>query len=426
MNNLKGKRLLLLGGSICKDAIKRFAEEHGVVLIATGNDSSAGIFEIAQESYNVDSTDIDSMKQLIKEKQIDGVYMGGSESVIAAACIYLNEMQMPCYCTKKQWNSLQDKTLFKKLCIKHDLPVAPRYDINKNNIDSFVDSIDFPIITKPADGCGSNGFSVCHNKEELIKGYEKAESYSPNKTVICEKFVRNDAVVVFYTFSEGKIYFSGLEDKYPVRYEEQGSYVGGLFVFESKLTDEFRNRFENKIQRMIESLGIKEGSAWIEVFHNGTDYYFNEVGFRYGGSVSVYPVDYFYQINQISSDIYFCLTGESMIYDHTSLISDRIPRKAKYIVYPIHSLPGTINEITGTEEIRSMDNVVLMVNRMSEGDHIANTGSFSQAFSLVHFVCDTLEECNRTIDTINKTLKVLDAEGKNMVNMMLDMSRVSF
>ena len=112
MKDLSGKRLLLLGGSIWKDAIKQFAEEHRLTLIATGNDMSAGIFEISQEKYNVNSTDIDGMKKLIKEKNIDGVYLGGSESVIAAACQYVNDLKKPCYCTKEQWNFLQNKSNF--------------------------------------------------------------------------------------------------------------------------------------------------------------------------------------------------------------------------------------------------------------------------------------------------------------------------
>lgn len=77
MKDLRGKRLLLLGGSIWKDAIKQFADENEVILVATGNDTTAGIFEISQEGYRVNSTDIEGMKRLIKEKKIDGVYMGG-------------------------------------------------------------------------------------------------------------------------------------------------------------------------------------------------------------------------------------------------------------------------------------------------------------------------------------------------------------
>ncbi len=52
MDKLRGKRLLLLGGGTWKEAIKRIADEHGITLIATGNDKSGGIFSIADEGYN--------------------------------------------------------------------------------------------------------------------------------------------------------------------------------------------------------------------------------------------------------------------------------------------------------------------------------------------------------------------------------------
>ena len=127
-NKLQGKRLLILGGSLWKEAIKKIADTYKITLIATGNDQSAGIFEIADEKYSVNSIDSAAMKSLIKDKKIDGIYMGGSETVISYACQYLNDIGKPCYCTKKQWDDLQNKTLFKELCIKHGLPVAGRFN----------------------------------------------------------------------------------------------------------------------------------------------------------------------------------------------------------------------------------------------------------------------------------------------------------
>ena len=117
---------------------------------------------------------------------------------------------------------MQNKIQFKHLLIENGLPVTPRYDIRSlSDIDSIADEIRFPVMTKSTDGCGSNGFSVCHNIEELKAGYKHASATSASGSVIIvEKFVKNDGVIVFYTFSNGKMHFSGLEDKYPVRYEE--------------------------------------------------------------------------------------------------------------------------------------------------------------------------------------------------------------
>lgn len=46
MINLANKRLLLLGGSLWKDAIKDFADEHNIILIATGNDASPAFLKL--------------------------------------------------------------------------------------------------------------------------------------------------------------------------------------------------------------------------------------------------------------------------------------------------------------------------------------------------------------------------------------------
>ena len=314
----------------------------------------------------------------------------------------------------------------KDLCVKNGLPVVPRYEVTLNNIEDISEDAFFPVITKPTDGCGSSGFSVCNNLDELKRGYKIAAESSPTGGVIVEKFVKNDGVVVFYTFSEGNVYFSGLEDKYPVKYEKQGSYVGGLFVFESQLASEFRARFEDKIQMMINSIGIKEGSAWIEVFHDGDEYYFNEVGFRYGGSVSVYPVNYFYEINQVASDIYYALTGKSKIFGHRSLMPITLHQKKKYCVYPVHIKSGIIKSIKGEDVVKAMENVTFITLTKHEGDFIADTGSFSQAFALVHFVCDDEKECIKTIDEICMKLSVIDSEGNDMIHKMLDFNKVKF
>lgn len=421
-NILKGKRLLLLGGSTWKEAIKQFAIDNEVTLVAAGL-WKVGIYEIADECYTIDLLNQDLMKQFIKEKKIDGVYMGGAENVISAACQYINELGLPCYCNKEQWEFLQNKANFKQLCIKSGLPVVPQFVIDPENIIDSVPVDAYPVITKPTDGCGSNGFSVCHNAEELVDGYRKAADDSPTQSVICEKFVKNTGVVVFYTFSEGKVIFSGMEDKYPVKFEKQGSYVGGLFTFESMFTKEYRERFDVGVEKMFQSIGIKEGSAWIEVFHDDDNYYFNEVGFRYGGSISIYPVDYLTGINQVAADSYYALTGDSKPYGHTSLVSENIPRGQHYAVYAVYAKEGTITEVKGLDSLG--DNIVFRTITKSIGSEIKDCGSFNQNVAIVQFVYSDKTELEASLNRIHNNLIILDEKGENMVIRMLDTNTIN-
>lgn len=425
MENLKGKRLLLLGGSQWKEAIKQFAEEYDVTLLATGNDQTAGIFEIADEKYNVNSTNAEEMKKLIHNAKVDGVYMGGSETVINSACQYLNELRLPCYCTHEQWKLFQNKHNLKQLLKNFELPVCPEYTINPFDIKGSVPASAFPVIVKPADGSGSRGFSVCKTSEDLLPAYKRAEENSPTNKVICEKFVNNQGVVIIYTLSNGKVVFSGVEDKYPVRYKKQGSYVAGLFVFESNYADELRSKYEVKLEQMFQSVGLKEGSLWIEVFHDGDNWYFNEAGYRYGGSISVYPVDYIHGINQVYADMFFALTGESLITGHKALVDEQIVRGQKYGIYAVHSMPGYLASYQGKESLEKQSNIIKVFLTKPEQVTIEETGAFSQVVALVHFVFSSITELKETIERIHSTLKVLDGEGSNLITKMLDMNSVS-
>ena len=418
-DKLQAKRLLVLGGSTWKEAIRDFAHEHNIYLIAAAP-YHVGIFDVADESHIIDVTDAQAMIPFIKEHQIDGVYMGGSEPVIESACQYLEELGLPCYCNKFQWDSLQNKKHFKQLCIDNGLPVVPMYNVTRDNINEVAPSIPFPVITKPTDGCGSSGFSVCHNEQELYEGYEKASESSVSGSVITERYVKNDAVVGFYTFCNGEVLFSGLEDKYPVQIEKGKSYVGGLFIYNSRFTEMFRNQFEDKIKGMIGSLGIKQGSAWIEVFRQDDEFFFNEVGFRYGGSVSIYPVDYLFSINQVANDITFSLTGEGQAFGHISLSPHTKTGKKYYGVYPLYAKGGTIVSVDGFSQMRKENEIIFITNTRSKGYTVSSNGDFSQNVGLVHFVFDTLEECEVIINSIHKTLSFKDANGNEMLLKLFD------
>ena len=411
MCELKGKRLLVLGGSYCKDAIRQFADEYGVYLIAAGNSPDAGIVKVSDEYHNVNSTDSEHMSRLISHLKIDGVYLGSSEPVINKAVTYVAENGFPCYCTKEQWETLQNKGLLKELFQKFGLPVVPRYKYSYDQLDDKSAEIDFPVITKPADGCGSSGFSVCNNIEELKKGYLSACENSASGEVIIEKYVDNKGIVAFFSFTEGKMVFLGAEDKYPRKYKEDGSFVAGLLIFESRFKEDFERRYCDKLAAMFSSLGLKEGTVWIEIFTNGENYYFNEAGYRYGGSVTVYPIDYLYGVNQVYADMYYALTGKSNLYNYSSLLRDDMPQKRYYAIYPLYAAAGRIAAISGADELYRLPSIAKVIVNKAEGDVIKNTGDFSQNLALIHFVFDDKAELDYTIDYIHRTFAVKDDKG---------------
>ena len=84
-DRLRGKRLLLIGGSNFAQEILAYTKKNGVRIIATGNRGNTPLKEIADERYDVNTTDVPKMIELAQRTHIDGIFAGGSEPNIFAA-----------------------------------------------------------------------------------------------------------------------------------------------------------------------------------------------------------------------------------------------------------------------------------------------------------------------------------------------------
>lgn len=411
IHELQGKRLLVLGGSAWIDIIKAFADENKITLVAVGNDPKSPLARIG-EYHNINSTDHEAMKSFIRESAIDGVYMGSNETVIRNAVQYLAEVGLPCYCTLNQWDSLMNKRSFKELCIKFGIPVAPRFTYcpgEKCNIQ-------YPVIVKPADGCASEGITICNSEEELDRAYDFAATNSPTHEVLIEKLVNNSGMDVFFQITNGVAKWCALGDKYPVQFQEGAGSVAGARIFPSIYTNEFRVRFEDKLKSLFEHIGLYQGLIWMEVFHDGDDYYFNEVGYRPNGSLSIVGIDYLCGINTVAADIYYSLTGKSKAEGFSSLILKEAPKgKKKVCEYWVACNPGTVGRIEGVKELQAHANILALFPKYSVGSVIPHTNGFAQNFCVIHFAYNNSDEMQKVLDFIRDTIKVYDYNGADMI-----------
>ena len=410
---LKGKRLLLLGSSMWRDQIRAIANEYGIHLTFAGN-TPAPLDNVVDEVYRVNSIDHEQIKQFIREHHFDGVYIGGSELIISHACQYLNELHLPCYCTKEQWNALANKSRFKALCKQFGLPCNKSYEIDSPDIE-------YPVVTKPTDSSGSQGISICYNADELRKGYAMAQAAAPSGKALIEKFYKNnDSLMAYYTFSGGRIHSSAVSNRYPVRFDNPDCYVPGLHIYESNHKDDFRRRYEGQLQQMFSYLGLREGTLHMEVFCDGDDYCFNEAGYRYAGQVSFFPINYLTGVNQLEMDIIFALTGHSSLTGHTSLFPADVPRRKYYSMYVAHLAYGKIARIEGLEAFNQRPECVHMCISKSIGEEVNGPRSLNQSLGYIHLVHDTVDELRKLIKELHATVHVIDTEGREMLLEKID------
>ena len=207
--DLKGKRLLLMGGGAFIKDIRQYADQNGIYLIAVGNPPGAHSL-MADESYVIDTQDVDAISNLIIAEHIDGVFIGANEANIPPAIKVAERTGLNFYCSQQQWDILSNKATFKKLLQKHDMPLIPSY----NEWQDFKNIV-YPVIVKPIDGSGAKGITVCNSYEEIESAIAYAKKFSPSCKVIIEQYMQGmDDTFIRYHFQNGRYSISGSFDKY--------------------------------------------------------------------------------------------------------------------------------------------------------------------------------------------------------------------
>lgn len=407
MNNLQGKRLLLLGSNLWKDNIKQFAKENGVYLIFTGSNPGP-LDEIADEHYRIDSTDPSVMIPFIKEHKIDGVFMGGSELIISKSCDYINQLGYPCCCTKKQWEILQNKRSFKNCCIQYNVPTVPEF------VECEVQESDFPVIVKPVDGCASKGINVCYSRDQYVDAVLKAKSASPAHKILIEKYIDNGGVtnVVNYVAIDGKYYLNAMGDRYVLN----GGLITAVSFFPSKFLDLWMEKVDAAAKEMMSGLGIKNGVIAFQTIPDGDEIYTYECCFRLTGGMTYKMTDAVSGHNSFRLLLHHSLTGRMGNEDEISKINPTFDGK-KGITMTIPLRTGTIGRIEGEDEIQSFNQVVDYTHYYEIGDSITpqKINTLDQLYARIMVVGESQEKLMNTLNEIRKKLIIEDVAGENMI-----------
>lgn len=420
------KKLLILGGKpFGSFEITEYAKKLGIYTIVTDylplEKSPAK--QIADEYWDLSTADLDLLEKEAKKHGVNGVVSGVHEFNIRKSIELSELLNLPTYCTLKQWDMFSNKKEFKGICEEYGLNVAETY-IYDDDKDECIEGINYPVITKPVDSSGSRGFSICNNYEELKEGYAIAKRFSKSKQVIVEQFIEHESVVVYYDMNNGKIDFVGLADKYPKKFGKNGSYIAGLHNYPSVYTNKYLEELDQKVKNMFIDLGLKNGSLWIEIFYSNGTFIFNEMGYRFSGSLTFYPIEYLYNKNQLARYILGALNCGAENTEILTNIPDNVTKNMRgYCILPVQLKPGTVREVKGIEEASKIKNVIRIATKNTVGDRITQTGTGQQTFGFIHIAYKNTNDMRRTLKEVMQTLKVLDLNNENILFSLFDIDK---
>lgn len=391
----------MLGGStsqVC--AIKKAQEMGHYVIICDYLPDNPGQY-VADEFYQVSTTDKDAVLKLAQSLNLDGVVCYASDPAAPTAAYVCEKLGFP----TNPYESvmiLSNKDLFRKFLREHDFCVPEAesytdYEALKNDIEKF----QFPVMVKPVDSSGSKGINKVLSMEQLEYAYKDAMQYSRCKRIVVEEFIEKKGFQVSGDgFSvNGELKFRCFGNEY---YSDNGikEYVPLGECWPSVLSQEMQEKIHKELQRLIRALGMKTGAYNIEVILDKEDnVYILELGARNGGSLIPQITEYATGVDLVEYTIKAAL-GE----DCTDI--QLKPAQGFWSNYMVHSKEsGELVEVQIADELK--DNFVEYQTDFKAGDKVQAFEHAGHALGTMVFRYNTEEEMFDKISRLTELVQVI-------------------
>ena len=413
LTDLVGKKLLILGSSSQISQITVRAKEMGIKTVVVDKypyEKCPGK-QIADEHYDIDFSNYIAMSELIKERHIDGVLTGFTDSYLEHYYQICKDNNLPCYCELSALRIGTDKTAFKNACIESGVPVIPGGSAKSlTEAYKLAEDVGFPVIIKPVDNSGSRGVIKCENRDKFEYSYQYACTFSPSKTVIVERFMDCDSIAISYFAAESDIRICAINDRGLYVSPESGSSITSYSEYPSPYLKRYLSEVNETVIEMLKKNGFNNGMIALQAFVDDDSFYFCEMCYRPSGGHHFLLIKDQNGNDQLELLIRFALTGTCR--EQWNVENETPFFKEACAMLKVIGDPGKIIEnIAGIDEICKRDDVISAYASHHHGDQVGASGTTAQSIVTIWHKAEDTEKLRNSAKEILQMLSVQYTDG---------------
>ena len=413
--NIKGKKLLVLGGVAMIAELVENAQNRGAYVIVADYYENSPAKRIADEAWLISTSDTEKLVEKCKEIGVDGVIAAFDDFNVGCAQKLSDSIGKPFYATGEQVNRTMNKENFKQLCRDTNVPTIPEFYLDDNLLRSDLDNMVYPIIVKPVDGSGARGITICYNEEELLEAYKFAKKISKSGNVIIEKYIVGDEIGVNYILRDGEIFVSALHDRYMKKTNGNSVRLPVAYVYPSKYTKSYLKLENESVINMFRSIGMKNGTLFLQGCMEGEICHFYEMGYRLNGAKQYQILDKLCGFNPMEMIVNYSLTGKMSEEEIANKVNPEFPKMC--CTLSVLARPAKIKKIIGLEEIEKFEETIAITPWYKEGEEITKDalGTQKQIAVRITLCADDTQKLAEIIDKVYETLEILDDSGDSIL-----------
>lgn len=391
------KRLLILGAPVFQIPVIEKAHEMGLYVGVVDLNKDAPAINYADEYF---CASIKNYNEVIKIAEIfrpNGIMSGACDTSVVTVAQLCNVLGLSGHSIEAAINStdkLKMLQAFSENNVNHPkFQVISREEINTAEI-----SVGFPAVSKPVDSSGSRGISFIENEKTVIAALLNSADSSQSGNVLVEEYMEGPEVSVEMLVIDGTPYVLQITDK---------TTTGAPHFIEighcqpSTLDKNIQEEIRAIAKQAVLAVGLVNSVAHVEVKVTSEGVKMVELGARLGGDcISSYLIDNSIlgidmtkaaikialgEKNDISQ---YCFSGDSSV--------------VKFILDEV----GEVAEISGINEVASMDGVIKVLCTTKVGDKLSGNSENASRHIYVVARGKTREEAEYICDKALNKIKI--------------------
>ena len=280
------KRIMLLGGNYFQMTATLAAKRLGYYVISVDYLPDNPAHKFADEYHNVSTIDREAVLALARGLSIDGIVSYASDVSAPTAAYVAEQLGLPTNPLESVM-TLTHKNLFRKFMRENGFPMPEgKSFIDREEARGFYERIAGTVMVKPVDSSGSKGVVKVSRMADFDAAWEEAMSYSLEKEVIVEQFIRKQGYQIDGDgfLVDGQIRIFGVMDQHHDM--ECAPYTPAGLSYPSRQPANIQQAAREQIQRIFDLLHMKMGAFNFEyIVDESGQVYVLEIGPRNGGNL---------------------------------------------------------------------------------------------------------------------------------------------
>lgn len=422
--NLKGKKLLYLGGIKRAEYVVRRAREFGIYVIVADYNEDSPAKKVADEGVLVDAMDAEAVIGLCREKEVDGIMTGYADILMPICKKAATVLNLPCYYSDIILQASTDKGFFKELCNKYGVPVPTTYKIDKSEYKARAKELQYPVFVKPLDASGSRGAEVCYDSEMFIKNYENALGFSKKGIVVVEELLHGTEFILDYLIINGNPHLLSIADRYTSDKTRVAINSPNLMILPSFNLESYVRSIDNNVCEMLQNCGIENGLVFFQGYADTNKIAFYEMGCRLGGTWP-YIDEYFTGLNPMDLLFNQAINNVMVSPDLERKISPFFSGYAGIVYFLANKPEGYIADTIGIDEVENLPGVVNVMRFYEKGDSFDSLRQTDVRFLSVHVVADSFRQLEERVNKIYDSIDYYDNNHKSLLQDHITMCEIS-